>query len=189
MSKNEKIIFDRAIKKSRYYLEFGLGGSTLRAIQKSKAKIYSVESSAEWMACMREYIIIRYFENKRLFVTFVDIGHTREWGLPASDDARNLFPSYSSNIFKVINNKAIDLALVDGRFRVACTLKIILECHANNNLEILIHDFWNREEYHVVLKYLDTVDKADTIGLFSIKKNVDLNLVKRTYEAYKFTVD
>lgn len=47
MSRDEKIVFDEAVSKSRHYLEFGLGGSTLRAIQKSKAKIYSVESSLE----------------------------------------------------------------------------------------------------------------------------------------------
>ncbi len=186
MSKNEKSIFDKAIKKSSNYLEFGLGGSTLRAIQKSKAKIYTVESSPDWITYMRQYMIIRFFENKRLFIFPVDIGPTRDWGYPASDDYQDLFPDYSSNIFKAIDSKLIDLALVDGRFRVACILKIILECHANKNLEILIHDFWNKEQYHVVLKYLNTIEKADTIGLFSIKNNVDLNSVKRNYDIYKF---
>ena len=187
MSSGEKAIFDRTIKKSKNYLEFGLGGSSLRAIHKSKAKIYTVESSPEWIAYMREYVIVGYFENnKRLFISPVDIGPIREWGYPESDNSRNLFPAYSSNIFKVIDATELDLALVDGRFRVACTLKIILECHTNNNLEILIHDFWDREQYHVVLKYLDTVDKIDSIGLFSIKKNIDLKAVQIDYEAYKF---
>ena len=77
------------------------------------------------------------------------------------------------------------MALIDGRFRVACTLKLILECHKNSDLKILIHDFWDREEYHVVLRYLDIVDKADTIGLFSIKEPVDLESVRTDYGAYK----
>ncbi len=189
MSKNEKVIFDRAIKKATNYLEFGLGGSSLRTLQKSKAKIYSVESSPEWIHCMRKYMILRYFNNKKLFIFPVDIGPTREWGYPESNDNKHLFPNYSSSIFQNIDSKIINLALVDGRFRVACTLKIILECHTNNNFELLIHDFWNREHYHVVLKYLDILDRTNTIGLFTIKSNVDLEAVKQDYDAYKFNPD
>jgi hypothetical protein len=62
MSKNEKVIFDEAIKESRHYLEFGLGGSTLRALLKSKARIYTVESSLEWLNYMRKYMIVWFFE-------------------------------------------------------------------------------------------------------------------------------
>jgi hypothetical protein len=189
MSRNERVVFDRAIKKSTCYLEFGLGGSTLRAIQKSDTMIYSVESSPEWVNHMREYSIVRSCENKRLFIFPVDIGPTREWGLPAPGNSRILFPAYSANIFNLINKSNLDLVLVDGRFRVACTIKIVLECHANKNLTIMIHDFWNRKEYHVVLKYLNTIDKADAIGLFSIKKCVDLESARRDYEEYKFIVD
>lgn len=185
MSKDEKVIFEEAIKGSRHYLEFGMGGSSLRAIQKSKAKIYTVESSPDWLNHMRQYMIVRYVENKRLHILHVNIGPTCDLGYPKSDDYKNLFEEYSSSIFDSIDRKLIDLALVDGRFRVACTLKIIMSCHGNNNLKILIHDFWNREEYHIVLKYLDTVNKADTIGLFSIKNNVDIKSVEKDYEVYK----
>ena len=121
-----------------------------------------------------------------MFIYPVDIGPTCEWGYPQSDNSKSLFPAYSSSIFKVIDNKAIDLAFVDGRFRVACTLRIILECYTNNNLDILIHDFWNREKYHLVLKYLDIVDRVDSLGVFSIKKSIDLKSVHKDYEAYKF---
>lgn len=186
MSDDEKTVFDEAINESRHYLEFGLGGSTLRAIQKSKANIYVVESSPEWIKKMRKYIIFRYFENKRLYIFPVNIGPTRLWGYPESDNDQNLFEAYSSSIFESIDSKRIDLALVDGRFRVACTLKIILSCYENKNIKILIHDFWNREQYHIVLKYLDIVKKADTIGLFTIKHDVDITAAQKEFEAYKF---
>lgn len=185
MSKNEKILFDEAIKKTQNYLEFGFGGSSLRAIQKSKAKIFTVESSPEWIKYMREYLIVRYFENRRLFIFPVNIGPTRKWGYPELNNSINLFESYSSDIFKLIDCNTLDLALVDGRFRVACTLKLILECHKNNNLKILFHDFWDRDQYHVVLKYLDIVDKVDTMGHFSIKKDINLKSVEIDYETYK----
>ena len=74
MTKNEKFLFDRKIRNSNNYLEFGLGGSTLRALRKSRAKIYTVESSPEWLSSVRKYLVFRYFENKRVFVSLVDIG-------------------------------------------------------------------------------------------------------------------
>lgn len=185
MSHDEKIVFDKAISKSHHYLEFGLGGSSLRVLQKSKAKIYTVESSPEWIIQMRKYALLRCFENKRLYIFPVNIGPTRDWGYPESDNDQDLFEAYSSSIFEAIDRKSIDLALVDGRFRVACTLKIILSCYENKQLKILIHDFWNRQQYHIVLKYLDVVKKADTIGLFTIKNNVDIESVQNDYESYK----
>jgi len=186
MSSDEKNIFDAAVKKSRHYIEFGLGGSTLRAIQKSNAKIYAVESSSEWLAQMRRYFIFRYFENKRLHIFSVNIGPTKDWGYPEQDNDKNLFEAYPSKIFESIDRKIIDLALVDGRFRVACTLKIILACYENKNIKIIIHDFWNREQYHMVLKYLSVVERADTLGVFEIKNDIDIESVKNDFEAYKF---
>jgi hypothetical protein len=115
----------------------------------------------------------------------VDIGPTKKWGYPKSNNDQNLFAAYSSKIFESIDSRSIDLALVDGRFRVACTLKVIMSCYENNNLKILIHDFWNRENYHILLKYLDTVNKADTLGLFTIKNNINMRSVEIDYEEYK----
>ncbi len=189
MSKAEIAIFDDAIKESRHYIEFGLGGSSLRAIQKSKANIFTVESNREWINYMQQYLVIRRHQHKRLHIFHSDLGPTRDWGYPVTDKNQHLFEAYSSNIFKQIDSKAIDTALVDGRFRVACTLKIIMECHMNQDVKILIHDFWNREQYHVVLKYLDTVNRADTIGLFSVKDHIDIESVKIDYNAYKHNPD
>ena len=185
MSPDEKVVFDEAINESRHFLEFGLGGSSLRAIQKSKAIIYTVESSPEWISQMRKYLILRYFENKRLYIFPVDIGPTRDWDIQNQIIIKIYLKAYSSSIFELINKNKIDLTLIDGRFRVACTLKIIISCYENTNLKILIHDFWNREQYHVVLKYLDIVKKVGTIGLFTIKDSIDINSVKESYEAYK----
>jgi hypothetical protein len=185
MSDSEKAVFDEAIRGARHYLEYGLGGSTIRAILKSKAVIYSVESSPEWISHMRKYILIRSSETRRLHIHPVDIGPVGEWGYPESEDCSESFEAYSSGIFKFLDSALIDLVLIDGRFRVACTLRVILACHGNSGIKILIHDFWDRPEYHILLKYLDMIAQADTIGLFSIKENVDLVSAGSDYEAYK----
>ena len=187
MSKDEIELFDREIKNSRAILEFGMGGSTIRALQKSKAKICSIDSSLDWIREMREYFPIKYMEGKRLTLVHVDVGPTGGWGWPVGEETKDRFPDYSSHIFNIIDKSSIDTVLVDGRFRVACALKTILECHENDNLRIMIHDFWDRTQYHVVLKYLDVADCADTLGAFTLKKDIDLESVKKDYECYKNT--
>ncbi len=188
MSKKEKEIFDSTIKKSKGYLEFGSGGSTIRALQKSNAKIYSVDSSKEWIGYMRKHLIVRYYEGKRLDFFYVNIGPTKEWGLPVDDSSKHLFPQFSSSVFNVVNPESVDTFLVDGRFRVACVLSTIIHLSAlgDYNKIIIIHDFWNREHYHVVLSYLKVIDRADTLGVFNIKENLNLADVRQDYERYKF---
>lgn len=55
MTANEVSLFDKYIKSSAHYLEFGSGGSTIRTLQKSNAKVYSVESSIEWIIMLENY--------------------------------------------------------------------------------------------------------------------------------------
>jgi len=52
-----------------------------------------------------------------------------------------------------------------------------------------MHDFNNRAYYHVILKFLDIVDTADTMALFKIKENIDYGELKRMYEEYKFNAE
>ncbi len=186
MSKPERKLLHKSIKDARNYLEFGMGGSTFRVLQKSNAKVYTIDSSEAWLAHMRSFSFIRKMERKRLFLYLIDIGPTGDWGYPVGDSYKSSYPQYSSEIFELIDKELIDTVLIDGRFRVACTLKTILECYNNAGLKILIHDFYDREEYHIVLKYLHELEKADTLGVFSIKKGIDLAEVQADYEAYQY---
>lgn len=189
MTKDEQEIFNKYVKSSQFYLEFGSGGSTLHVLQKSKAKIYSVESSLDWIEYLSKYLFIRKARNKRLFFHYVNIGQTGRWGYPISEVSSNLFPNYSKDIFSTLDANKIDTVLIDGRFRVACALSVIINISATKHTHILIHDFWNREKYHIVLKYLTKVDQIDTLGVFQIKNNIDLNSVKQDYDIYKYIAD
>jgi hypothetical protein len=187
MTVGEKKLFDKHINDSRNYLEFGMGGSTFHVLLHSKATIYSVDSSSDWINAMREYSLVRNMEKKRLSLFYVDTGPSvRGWGYPDAGNAKELFPKYSAGIFSQIDKKVIDTVLVDGRFRVACTLQTILNCNGNERLKIMIHDFWDRKEYHIVLKYLDEIGRADRLGVFTIKKQIDLNAIEADYEQYKY---
>jgi len=186
MSENEKLLFDKTVKNSKHYLEFGAGGSTLRVLQYSKAKIYSTDSDLNWIRFLRKYWLVRYFESRRLHFFYVDIGRTKEWGYPVGYDSEDLFPDYSATVFKSIEKTKIDTVLIDGRFRIACVLKTILECSSNKDLVIIIHDFWNRPAYSMLQKYLVVINQVDTMGVFKIRANLNQKFVKKDYELYKF---
>ncbi|MFP4370565.1 MAG: hypothetical protein ACLFR2_13390, partial [Candidatus Kapaibacterium sp.] len=158
----------------------------IRTLIKSKANIYTIDTSVGWIKRIKKYTIIKKNLNSRIFIYHVDVGPTIHWGFPAGEEFREKFPGYSSEIFTKVNKKNIDTVLIDGRFRVACTLNTILELHENEKLKIMIHDFWDREKYHIVLKYLDVIDSAERLGVFKIKNQVNLDLVRKDYEKYKY---
>ena len=80
------------------------------------------------------------------------------------------------------------MVFIDGRFRVACCLNAVRYC--KKLTIIIIHDFFSEqgcEHYqNVLLKYLDVVDKADSLGVFYIKKEIDYKVFYVDYEAYKY---
>jgi hypothetical protein len=189
MSLDEKKTFNKYIKNSKHYLEFGSGGSTLHTLLKSNTRISSVESSLDWINYMCKYLIIKFFLKKRLLFYYADIGKTKEWGFPISNDSKEIFPNYSNDIFSSVDSNTIDTIFIDGRFRVACLLSVILNIPSTEDTIILFHDFWNREKYHIVLNYVTEIERADTLAVFRIKNKLDLNLVKRDYEIYKYIPD
>lgn len=62
----------------------------------------------------------------------------------------------------------IDLVMIDGRFRVACCLK----CYniISDICLIVFDDFLDREQYHVVLKYFEIIDKTIDKRMVILKK-------------------
>lgn len=185
LSDSEKELFDSAVEGAKKCLEFGLGGSTIRTLQKSNAHITSVETDLDWICRMREYRYLRKSELNRLEIFQIDIGKSGKWGYPETENDGSKFPDYSSKVFEKIDPSEVDLVYVDGRFRAACVLKTIEKC-CNNNLRILIHDFWSREFYHFLLDHIEMVERSGTLGLFKVGENVELEKIRDLYEHYKY---
>ena len=70
---------------------------------------------------------------------------------------------------------APDLILVDGRFRVAAALESLPRMRSDAKL--VVHDFWNCEQYQVILPFFECVDRTDTLAVFRRKE--ELRLVGR----------
>lgn len=185
MIENELKALDDMLSGSKVYLEFGAGHSTKRAsLFPNIERIDCVESDQDLIdqyILSEEYMRLQV-EKKRLFIHRVDIGETKAWGYPKNGSSRIKWTNYSE-IVHVIGQKW-DTILVDGRFRVACVLNLLLI--GNEDCRILIHDFWNRNHYHVVLNYLDVINSVGSLGVFRKRKNYSDTELKDLIDQYKF---
>jgi hypothetical protein len=184
MNPKEIKLLHQFASQSKNYLEFGSGGSTLYVLDHSGASITSVDSYEIWVLEMMKYKSVKdAVASKRLEFYYANIGKTLHTGYPDGNASKELYPTYSKSVFDNINGGEVDLVLIDGRFRVACTLQTILHCPS---AKIAIHDFCNRPEYHVVLDYLEEVESADSLGVFHVRAGADRNVILLDYDRYKY---
>lgn len=180
MTDEEQAMFKKYLRGARHYLEFGAGGSTVCALKHSDADITSVESSKGFIRHLKRNPAMA-FGGVRF--RWSDIGATGDWGRPKDESKKDLWPNYSADVFR--EQGGFDVVLVDGRFRVACGLQTVL--NTDDDTIIMIHDFYNRPEYHILLKYLEPVEEpADTLGVFRKKKGIDPARIESDYEKYKY---
>lgn len=190
-SHEELNLFAKHIINSRSYLEFGCGGSTFLVAYLSLAKIVSIESDKDFIKFISQNeILAQNLASNRLKFTHIDIGATKEWGYPRDDKKRANFPAYSQQIFAQLSKaeiSAIDTYFIDGRFRVACILSVLL--HANADATIIVHDFWDRLYYHAVLEFVDVIGRVGTLAVFKAKPNLPTKRLKSMLKDYEFVVE
>lgn len=188
MTGRERKCFEKYVLKSRNYLEFGMGGSTIFYLRNSKGKACSVEANSRWLEFLRRKNVIAKAETRgRLKICQVDIGSLGECGYPVNESTREKFPDYSQAVFAQTSQK-FDLILVDGYFRVACVLAAIMHQRKNKPL-IAVHDFQLRGNYYPIVKYLDKVERADSLWVFQIKKSINEEELLADYEKYKYNFE
>lgn len=112
----------------------------------------------------------------------IDIGETQLWGYPVNDKKKHLWPNYSLSVFS--QESKHDLVPIDGRFRVSCALNSII--NTPTHCKIIIHDFWNRPHYQILLRYLQVTEQVDTIGVFSKKEDVDHAEIQKMIFEYQY---
>lgn len=61
------------------------------------------------------------------------------------------WPKYHSDIWDAIDGKVPDFFRVDGRFRVACFMQIML--HGNPEAPVAMHDFGILSNYKIVKEF------------------------------------
>jgi hypothetical protein len=113
----------------------------------------------------------------------VDIGQTKAWGHPVDDASKARWPTYPRAIWRNLEPPDVDFVLIDGRFRVACTLAAVL--HVRTSALIAVHDFWTRPKlYGAILEFLDVVDRAESLGVFAPRGEIDEARVEKLLGGY-----
>jgi hypothetical protein len=159
--------FLESVKKANVYVEYGAGGSTAAAFRTSKAKIISVESDKWWLDMVYNFMP---GDTSRVDACHIDLGKVTNWGFPMS-------PNVDGSVYCswpwTRTNKA-DLVLVDGRFRVACLVKTLIE--AEPGTTVIFEDYVGRDFYHAAEKVTQPKRKIGRSALFVVPNSLDRNL-------------
>lgn len=185
MSQPEEDLLTRYLQSSTKYLEFGSGESTKLALHSSSIeRVDSVESSQHFVEDYFEddELIWRAIDSNRLNFHYVDIGPTKDWGIPIDKTKKYLWPNYSLSIFR--RKRDYDLVLIDGRFRVACALSSMLSIPSK--CDYLIHDFPVLPELFVLLNFLEIKERAGTLVAFEKRRNIDSSKAHRLIMKYQY---
>lgn len=183
LTENEQNLLIKYLKRSKIYLEYGSGGSTFLALKESETKIFSVESDANWIKYLSSWKIVKNaLEQDSLKFLHADIGPVQVFGYPLNRDNEEVFYKYSSLFFNSYSEIKPDTIFIDGRFRVACALKALQE---TPDSILLIHDYPEREYYHVISKYYDIIASTDSLYVFKRKETWDQEKLLKDYDEYK----
>jgi hypothetical protein len=183
-------LFNKYLSKSKYYFEFGSGGSTHFALKsKGILRVYSVENDREWFINVNNFN--KKFDNFKYFYVDTDAGNNT-CGEPTKNADIEKFKNYYEAIHKLTDSeiKNLDFILIDGRFRVMCCLYIF--DLIDDNCIICFDDFKSRKYYHEVLNYYDIIDKNWTstdsrLGqLIIMKKKKNVKIPQSILEKYKY---
>ena len=160
MTLNELKAFCYFMKPGNIYFEFGAGGST-NVESFYKMEIYSVESDARWHKLLKDNNITANYITVDLKVRYL--------GFPGKETNVEDWKKYIQAYKKEYN---ADIILIDGRFRVACGLDIFNKIR--NDTVVLIHDYTNRKEYHILENYYLKMETWDTLTSFVKRPNISL---------------
>lgn len=181
LAPNDKAMFYRYLDTIETYFEYGSGGSTSQAsIRDNIKQIYSVESDVEWHNKLKGSE-----KNEKIRFIYSNMNTVpNTFGTPGPGCTFEQKKEYSGQILRLdpAQQAAIDLILIDGRFRVACCLK----CFAviKDTCLIAFDDFLDRPHYHTVLEYYDVVERTRDNRMAILKKmagrdSVDPALIER----------
>jgi hypothetical protein len=164
------------------YFEFGLGGSTLLALESDVQEVVSVETRIEHITSIVSNLGLQsYIYGNRLVLKHYALGDTLEWGQPRANPEK-------SKVYEYVHShtsRSPEMILVDGRYRIACCCSIYLR---QDNPQIVFGNFTSKDKYGVLeeIYYIDQISEASMILR---KKQQCATLAEKMLEKFIFDVD
>ncbi len=170
------------LSRSKSYLEFGAGGSTVVAAKLGIPTV-TVENDCFFAAATQK----RIGTAPTHCILVYDIGLTGPWGKPVlkSPTPRRVrrWRRYVEGPFEVLETFP-DLVLVDGRFRRACALKTAEQAwKCGAYLTLCVDDYSDRPYYHSIEEFLGRPEMVGRMALFQIGLGVAADVGRAIEEA------
>jgi len=176
--------FETRLRKAKFYLEFGAGGSTVLAAKLGIPTI-SVEGDPYYAKAVRRAIA------KDAPVTFLTprLGLTTGWSRPLRP-SRAKAKRYISSPFDKLQDRFPDLILVDGRYRIACALESARQARMRSaEASLLVDDYGKRRQYRVLEAWLGQPRMIGRSALFEIGKADQVAIRKKDVAMFFGTID
>jgi len=183
-SKDATNFFIESLKKSNFYLEYGSGSSTILASNLNKTFI-SIESDKNFYN-----FLLNKIDNKEM-LNFKSLGIVGDYSTPLFFNIRKHF--LKSKVIHYVNDvldtlskstKVPDLILIDGRYRVLCSLFLHNFFINKKDMPLIIFDdYLNRDYYHVIENFF----KIRMVGRFAVLEELIQNDTRHLIS--KYTLD
>lgn len=183
----EEATYLEMVSSCQNYLEFGSGSSTIVVAGIGKP-LTTVESSPKFLSFVESRCRHIRPDSPVSSMNFVhgDIGETGPWGRP-------IFPSHKrpqrwrnyplAPWIELGGTYRADLVLVDGRFRVACALALVLH-QKDTDWDLLVDDFSDRPEYSPIAEFAQLRGVSGRMAHFHPKHDVDLGEAAKAFEYF-----
>ena len=152
---HEKAIdyWEPSVTNSVHYLEYGMGGSTIRASEVCRGEVTTVETSPKF------YNKIRHLIDDNVNVHCMD-WECKALGYPKQELNETDIKDYVYRPFNT--NIKYDVVLVDGRFRMACLMGVFNESQS----KIIMLDDSYRKAYKPLLEIIPPTKRLGNMAIW-----------------------
>jgi len=154
------------------YVEYGSGGSTVLAASLA-VPFATCDSDKDFLSAVQRKIhFLGYASPERQIFRYAGIGPVTYWGTPLMTNPRSqrllqMFRRYSEPPCNAEWLKGDVLVLVDGRFRVACALKIAQALsHFRMRYSIVVDDYTTNDSYKCLEQHLGLKQRVGRMAVF-----------------------
>lgn len=140
---------------AKRYLEYGSGASTYQAARLGVDFIV-VDTDPYFLDSVRAKIHAAGLGRAGQVFRYANIGWTGTWGRPlgrVTEARRELFRRASDPPPECFDGLLPDVVLIDGRFRVACALKVLNMLGAQTGWTVVVDDYTDRPQYRGIEDY------------------------------------
>lgn len=158
----ERRFLKRLYDAAETILEYGSGGSTVLAAELGR-RVFSVESDQDWADRMAAHVATI---SDRAHVHWADVGPTGPWGVPMKPREFRKFHEYALSVWDRPDFVAPDLVLIDGRFRAACVVAVMMR--TAKPVTVLFDDYLKRRYYHGVERLARKEEMVGRMARFTV---------------------